>query len=518
VRRIDGGEPVVLTRGLDGTHRYPSWSPDGEWIAFTTWDSVGSALHVTRALGGDLRVVVRHESSLLDALVGTAWSPDGEWLAFKRGREVSKVSLETGEVVSLADVWAPHSFAWSPDGETLAVVSGNSEYALGNAAPSSIILVPSSGGLARTVVSDEGLYTNRSPVWLPGGSGILFISNRTGIGDIYRLNLSPEGRVVGDAVRRTTGMNPGAISLSADGAYLAYSTRIVVRNIYRVAIPAPDVGPSQITSGEPLTEGNQAIETLAVSPDGAWIAFDSDRSGFHKLFKLPTSGGDILQLSRGPGHDFAPSWSSDGDRIAFYSFRGGNRDIWVIGSDGRELERVTSDDGSSAFPDWVPDGRAVAFQHNPRGGPADAPGIAIARRGEAPGAWSAPEFVVTPVAEGVAWAPDGQTFAFTRDGGVWLSSVETGESWPVPGGSDLGGHLVWSPDGKRLYSGRAPSEDQSGGIWSIEPVTGVTRQVVADPNGISDRGVFDTDGRVFYYTVLERSESDLWILEVGNSR
>ena len=52
--------------------------------------------------------------------------------------------------------------------------------------------------------------------------------------------------------------------------------------------------------------GNDAYP--AVSPDGRWIAFDSDRSGDSEVYLMPSEGGAPLRVSYSPGHDLAPLW------------------------------------------------------------------------------------------------------------------------------------------------------------------------------------------------------------------
>lgn len=104
----------------------------------------------------------------------------------------------------------------------------------------------------------------------------------------------------------------------------------------------------------------------AVSPDGAWVAFASDRcdeGGRYALYRLSLAGGRPERLSfPGRGDDRQPAWSPDGDWIAFRSTRDGTSDLWVRGAEpSREARRITRLLGPASDPDWTWDGRGLLF-------------------------------------------------------------------------------------------------------------------------------------------------------------
>src|SRR6185295_3553081 len=103
----------------------------------------------------------------------------------------------------------------------IAFVSGNRWFVLsttgnfGNVAPSRLMIAPSGGGMPMPLTDDSSL--NVSPAWLPARGGLVFVSNREGGRDLYRLQLDGSGHPISAPERLSTGLNAGSVSVSADG-------------------------------------------------------------------------------------------------------------------------------------------------------------------------------------------------------------------------------------------------------------------------------------------------------------
>ncbi|WP_456425704.1 amidohydrolase family protein [Rhodocaloribacter sp.] len=92
---------------------------------------------------------------------------------------------------------------------------------------------------------------------------------------------------------------------------------------------------------------------LDVSPDGQRIVFDL----LGDLYTLPISGGKATRLTSGPAFDVQPRFSPDGARIAFTSDRGGGDNLWVMNADGSDARAVTKETFRLVNgPAWTPDG------------------------------------------------------------------------------------------------------------------------------------------------------------------
>jgi TolB protein len=197
-----------------------------------------------------------------------------------------------------------------------------------------------------------------------------------------------------------------------------------------------------------LTSGPWDDITPALSPDGRWLAFSSNRSGVWDLYRLDLQSGEITRITNNKYFEASPSWSPDGNLLAYELYRD-NFEI-MIRSVFDDQVRVNLTDHTAADyqPSWSPEGRQVAF---------------ISDRTGEPDVWVANfdifsdgRFTNLSQTSGVQeshpnWSPDGNEL-------VWAARQDGNHNllrWSQEAGSTYissGDWPVWSPDGRLVLS------------------------------------------------------------------
>lgn len=222
----------------------------------------------------------------------------------------------------------------------------------------------------------------------------------------------------------------------------------------------------------------------ALSPDGRWVVFTSERRGNPDLYALSLDGSNEPRLLvDSPAMEDQVAFAPDGRGIAFVSTASGNADIYVLPFLPETTQalaaatNVTNDPGGDFRPDFSPDGARVAFSTD-----RDTP---------------------------VSGHP---IFAFTRqrEGDVYVMDRDGGNLQRLTATPDWDGSPEWSADGRTLYfySARpreivgpptSPILGQEGGfrIWAMDSDGSNPRAVT--PVGVEALAPAVTaDGRVAY--------------------
>jgi Tol biopolymer transport system component/DNA-binding winged helix-turn-helix (wHTH) protein len=143
--------------------------------------------------------------------------------------------------------------------------------------------------------------------------------------------------------------------------YLAVSTALAVLaiaaffGIKKLRSPVPE---QRALTRLTFDEGLQVEASW--SPDGRFIAYSSDRGGKFDIWVQQVSGGDPVQITKGPGHHWEPDWSPDGKYIAYRSEEGDGGIYVVPALGGAGLEHRIAPFGY--YPRWSPDSSQVLLQ------------------------------------------------------------------------------------------------------------------------------------------------------------
>jgi Tol biopolymer transport system component/DNA-binding winged helix-turn-helix (wHTH) protein len=187
----------------------------------------------------------------------------------------------------------------------------------------------------------------------------------------------------------------------------------------------------------------------SISPDGASMAFVSDRTGRLEIYVKPLApGGQEVAVTSDGQINVQPAWSPNGRFLAYHSMsRGG---VWLIPALGGAARRLTE---FGSGPAWSPDGKEIAFQSLTL---ADLPSInqapttlwvvsvdggaprALTRRGQPSGGHGP-----------VHWSPDGRRLVFASDR-VWTIAADGSDLRPVAGTSNVVA-VVYGPEGRSLF-------------------------------------------------------------------
>ena len=176
--------PVALT-SLTGLEFFPTFSPDGEQVAFSwngtkqdNWD-----VYVTLVGASDVRRLTSDPGE--DAR--PTWSPDGRQIAFVRQRAddstIHLVSPLGGSERRLGDFRGADSLDWSPDGEWLAAGrSGQLNFGFmalfprpGGKGRRGIYLVSLKGGDARPLIVSTSNSVDSKPAFSPDGRRLAYV-------------------------------------------------------------------------------------------------------------------------------------------------------------------------------------------------------------------------------------------------------------------------------------------------------------------------------------------------------
>lgn len=263
-------------------------------IAYVSVDGVPPQqryqLIVADADGENSRVILQSRLPLMSP----AWSPDGDSLAYvsfesrSAGIYVQKIrTAERRRVSGRAGV--NNAPAWSPDGQRLALTLSS---AGGNLDVH--VLELASGTLTR--VTDHPAI-DTEPVWSPDGSMLYFTSDRAGGPQIYRVAPAAGAR----AQRVTFSGNYNARPrMSPDGSTLAHVTR--VGGAYRVAVLELGSGTVRV-----LSKGSQD-ESPGYSPDGGTLIYAARERGQGVLATVSVDGLILQRLKADRGDVREPAW------------------------------------------------------------------------------------------------------------------------------------------------------------------------------------------------------------------
>src|SRR5688572_12894131 len=265
---------------------------------------------------------------------------------------------------------------------------------------------------------------------------------------------------------------------------------------------------------QPASASPAVTSLPAVSPDGSWIAFVSNRDGTVDLYAVRPNGRDLRRLTKSERAEHHISWSPDSKRLLFATEGDQGQEIWQLNFKSGKRSRLEWDQ-SATPPVFAPDGRIVFGSESGTLSTMSLGGRdrTLIYQMDPPRAltvhgWSKLGFVaisveadshvnlatvrvsrgklgyVTPTqplrGELPAWSPTGTLMAFqgTRDGNVdiYILNVTNGDLQRITEAASIDGAPSWGPDERWIAF--QSNRDGEFALYTIEVESGKVRRVV----------------------------------------
>jgi eukaryotic-like serine/threonine-protein kinase len=258
-----------------------------------TGDPLPVADHVAINLGTTRPLFSASDNGVLVYQSGEAagsWNP----LWFSRdGKQIGSIS-QTDFYISPT---------LSPDGTRLAI-----EIFDGNRSAGDIWIFDLARGTNTRLTF--GPASHQSPAWAPDGKTIFYSSNLKGISHIYAK--ATDGSSAERAVLETNDVSEFPDSLSPDGRYLSYTRRLKGEVPYHIWV-LPLFGDGKPF---PIVQTNFDDGYSQISPDGKWMAYQTNESGRREVYITAFPGGGAKwQVSTTGGT--SAKWRGDGKELFF---------------------------------------------------------------------------------------------------------------------------------------------------------------------------------------------------------
>ncbi|RIK44535.1 MAG: hypothetical protein DCC58_08125 [Chloroflexi bacterium] len=312
-----------------------------------------------------------------------------------------------------------------------------------------------------------------------------------------------------------------------------------------------------------LVYGLQQATDPQVSPDGRRVVYSvgaadpATQTMSSQLWLCDIDGGHARQLTSAGKHNGCPRWSPDGAWIAFVSDRDGGSGIFVLPAAGMgEARQVTKHKWGVSGLAWSPDGSKLAYNApydpaNPEEATPDpnaAPPVRYTERidyksdGRGYIADKRSHIFVVDVASGErrrvtelavdhgipGWSPDGTLLAYTLGtpyvDGVRLQILDlaSGATRETGGGEGRINAWAWSPSGERIILADDPTDSDQHDLFVYELASGVLRQLtddlpfepIAANDSSSSNGIWWLDERQVLFHAVHRAASELHTLDV----
>jgi TolB protein len=228
--------------------------------------------------------------------------------------------------------------SWSPDGTHIA-------YQFATPEEVALYVMDTDGTNVRRIAPGAG-----APEWAPIGTEVAVSDLRPGHRGIAVIDLSDPKLRFQEVTHVPDGVPEEYPTWSPDGRWLAFNSQRIGHELWTVRRDGRELAP--------LTDDPSLDDSPAWSPDGSRIAFLSTRTGEGDIYLVDPDGANLLQLTDGPYFEGGPAWSPDGNYLIFTArtvstSEEGNLGLWVMRSDGTDATLLFDSPSEHLMPDWA---------------------------------------------------------------------------------------------------------------------------------------------------------------------
>jgi tricorn protease len=352
----------------------PRFSPDGQWIAFTSSRAGNPDVYIMPANGGEPKRVTWHSGN--DEVL--YWTPDGKRVLFASARgpgawdsPLYTVGVE-GDLPKPVELGSGAAGMYSQDGALLAFnrtryPDPKRHYRGSNNADVWVMNVKQN---TFTQLTDLRLEDYKSAVHdanpMFGADGMIYFqSERDGIFNIWKVN--PRGGAPVQVTRHTRG-GVRFPAISPDGKTITYSNEFDLW-----VLPVDRAQPRRLavdlgyvidrTLTETVTVEN-STDTFSPSPNGSYLAV-STRG---EIFVVPTEEGvgEKRRITESAWRQSTPLYSPDGRYMAYLSDESKEEEVWVTDLRSGDRRKLTTQPSKKTQLRWSPDSKQLFFASGTR--------------------------------------------------------------------------------------------------------------------------------------------------------
>lgn len=316
------------------------WLKDGSGIAFAAFSketpNLTDEVWFVSFPDGKTRLL----ENGINGVFGISLTDDGNSLVTVKSNKITSFAVSSLDDLAKATILLtkngdesllPLGADWKADNQIVYSTINN-----GNA---DIWIINSDASEQKQLTSDTGADT--SPKFSPDGKFIYFLSNRSGLMSVWRMNIDGT-----NPQKITENQDVFSLDLSPDGKEIFYTARaenIYVQKLWKCSADGKDV--KQLT--------DKAVFLPKISPDGKTIAcyFPDAKSQNLKLTFLSPENGEVLKQIEAPVSEGLSlfDWKTDGKNLFLTTQKNSATTLWLQPIDGKPATKLKDWQNESFF-------------------------------------------------------------------------------------------------------------------------------------------------------------------------